>query len=95
MSATKEFTLKEVTEHNTKKDLYMVLHEKVYDVSSFVDEHPYVPRLAWSVSAVENCDVSMSDREIVTDTPQSDDPADSLTVSPQIHEYKLIWFQWW
>jgi len=40
MSATKEFTLKEVEAHNTKKDLYMVIHDKVYDCSSFVDEHP-------------------------------------------------------
>ncbi|KAL4759234.1 cytochrome b5-like heme/steroid binding domain-containing protein [Aspergillus foveolatus] len=39
MSA-KELTFKEVAEHNTKKDLYMVIHDKVYDCSSFVDEHP-------------------------------------------------------
>ncbi|KAL4739612.1 cytochrome b5-like heme/steroid binding domain-containing protein [Aspergillus similis] len=39
MSA-KEFTFKEVAEHNSKKDLYMVIHDKVYDASSFVDEHP-------------------------------------------------------
>jgi hypothetical protein len=42
MSATKEFTLKEIAEHNTKKDLYLIVHDKVYDCSSFVDEHPYV-----------------------------------------------------
>lgn len=24
------------------QDLWMVVHDKVYDVSSFVDEHPYV-----------------------------------------------------
>ncbi|PYH46392.1 cytochrome b5-like heme/steroid binding domain-containing protein [Aspergillus saccharolyticus JOP 1030-1] len=40
MSDVKEFTLAEVTAHNTKKDLYMVIHDKVYDCSSFVDEHP-------------------------------------------------------
>ncbi|KAJ5136652.1 cytochrome b5 [Penicillium atrosanguineum] len=40
MSDVKEFTLEEVTTHNTKKDLYMVIHDKVYDCSSFVDEHP-------------------------------------------------------
>ena len=44
MSA-KELTFKEVAEHNTKKDLYMVIHDKVYDCSSFVDEHPYVSRI--------------------------------------------------
>ncbi|KAJ5495734.1 cytochrome b5 [Penicillium diatomitis] len=42
MSETKELTLTEVAAHNTKKDLYMIIHEKVYDVTSFVDEHPYV-----------------------------------------------------
>ncbi|OQD67196.1 hypothetical protein PENDEC_c042G04974 [Penicillium decumbens] len=40
MSESKEFTLAEVTAHNTKKDLYMVIHDKVYDCTSFVDEHP-------------------------------------------------------
>ncbi|KAL2870796.1 cytochrome b5-like heme/steroid binding domain-containing protein [Aspergillus lucknowensis] len=40
MSANKEFTYKEVAEHNTKKDLYLVVHDKVYNCSSFVDEHP-------------------------------------------------------
>ncbi|KAJ5089866.1 hypothetical protein N7532_008550 [Penicillium argentinense] len=40
MSESKEFTLQEVAGHNTKKDLYMVIHDKVYDCTSFVDEHP-------------------------------------------------------
>ncbi|KAJ5661955.1 cytochrome b5 [Penicillium maclennaniae] len=40
MSHAKEFTLAEVTAHNTKKDLYMVIHDKVYNCSSFIDEHP-------------------------------------------------------
>ena len=40
MSAT--FTYQDVAEHNTKKDLYVVIHDEVYDVSKFVDEHPYV-----------------------------------------------------
>ncbi|PLB55614.1 putative cytochrome b5, partial [Aspergillus steynii IBT 23096] len=40
MSANKELTFQEVAEHNTKKDLYLVVHDKVYDCTSFVDEHP-------------------------------------------------------
>ncbi|GKZ19548.1 hypothetical protein AbraIFM66951_011263 [Aspergillus brasiliensis] len=40
MSDAKEFTFQEVSAHNTKKDLYMVIHDKVYDCTSFVDEHP-------------------------------------------------------
>ncbi|KAK2041301.1 cytochrome b5 [Colletotrichum somersetense] len=35
-----ELTFQDVAEHNTKKDLYMVIHDKVYDVTKFVDEHP-------------------------------------------------------
>lgn len=38
----KEFTYSDVAAHNTKKDLYLVIHDKVYNVTSFVDEHPYV-----------------------------------------------------
>jgi cytochrome b involved in lipid metabolism len=40
--AEKSFTYAEVSAHTTKKSLHMVIHDKVYDVSSFVDEHPYV-----------------------------------------------------
>jgi hypothetical protein len=38
----KEFTYSDVSEHASKKDLYLVIHDKVYNASSFVDEHPYV-----------------------------------------------------
>ncbi|KAF2641087.1 hypothetical protein P280DRAFT_468758 [Massarina eburnea CBS 473.64] len=44
--ADKEYTYAEVLEHNTKKDLFVVVHDKVYNASSFVDEHPYVPRFS-------------------------------------------------
>ncbi|KAL2441174.1 putative cytochrome b5 [Exophiala dermatitidis] len=37
---SKDFTFSEVSEHSTKKDLWVVIHDKVYNVSSFVDEHP-------------------------------------------------------
>jgi hypothetical protein len=40
--ADKVFTYSDVSEHSTKKDLYIVVHDKVYNASSFVDEHPYV-----------------------------------------------------
>lgn len=39
---TQEFTYQEVSEHEAKDDVYVVIHDKVYDVSKFVDEHPYV-----------------------------------------------------
>jgi len=37
---SKEYTFAEVAEHATKKDLLLVIHDKVYDSASFVDEHP-------------------------------------------------------
>ncbi|MCJ1441912.1 MAG: hypothetical protein MMC23_002404 [Stictis urceolatum] len=38
--ADKEFTYAEVKEHNSKKDLFLVIHDKVYNTTTFVDEHP-------------------------------------------------------
>ena len=40
MSAEKEYTYAEVGAHSTKKDLFLVIHDKVYDTTTFVDEHP-------------------------------------------------------
>jgi len=39
MSA-EELTYSDVSSHTTKKDLYVVIHDKIYNDSSFVDEHP-------------------------------------------------------
>ncbi|RYP67698.1 hypothetical protein DL771_007105 [Monosporascus sp. 5C6A] len=40
MAESKEFTYQDIAEHNTKKDLYLVIHDNVYDCTKFVDEHP-------------------------------------------------------
>ncbi|KAL9068068.1 MAG: hypothetical protein Q9161_006421 [Pseudevernia consocians] len=40
MSETKELTYADVQSHSGKKDLYVVVHDKVYDATKFVDEHP-------------------------------------------------------
>uniref|UniRef100_F6RNJ3 Cytochrome b5 heme-binding domain-containing protein n=1 Tax=Monodelphis domestica TaxID=13616 RepID=F6RNJ3_MONDO len=34
------FRLEEVAKHNSAKDLWLVIHGRVYDVTSFVVEHP-------------------------------------------------------
>ena len=39
-SMSEELSYAEVAKHSTKKDLYIVIHDKVYNASSFVDEHP-------------------------------------------------------
>ncbi|KFH46388.1 cytochrome b5-like protein [Hapsidospora chrysogenum ATCC 11550] len=37
---SQEYTYQDVAEHNTKKDVFMVIHDKVYDATKFIDEHP-------------------------------------------------------
>ncbi|OQE29167.1 hypothetical protein PENFLA_c004G03727 [Penicillium flavigenum] len=46
MSEVKELTLQEVSEHNNKKDLYLIINDKVYDCTTFANEHPYVVSLS-------------------------------------------------
>jgi cytochrome b involved in lipid metabolism len=36
-------TYADVAAHNAKKDLYVVIHDSIYNASSFVDEHPCAP----------------------------------------------------
>ncbi|KAI0663234.1 cytochrome b5-like heme/steroid binding domain-containing protein [Cubamyces menziesii] len=38
--ASKLVTYAELKAHSTKDSLYILLHEKVYDVTKFIDEHP-------------------------------------------------------
>ncbi|KAI1498099.1 cytochrome b5 [Biscogniauxia marginata] len=38
--ADKVYTYSDVAEHNTKKDLFLVIHDKVYNTTKFIDEHP-------------------------------------------------------
>ncbi|KAI1211257.1 cytochrome b5 [Annulohypoxylon truncatum] len=40
MAELKELTYQDIAEHNTKKDLYIVVHDKIYDTTKFIDEHP-------------------------------------------------------
>jgi len=37
---SKVVTLEELKKHTTKDSLYVLLHEQVYDVTKFIDEHP-------------------------------------------------------
>ena len=37
---SKIFTFEEIEAHNTRDDLWMVIDGKVYDCTSFLDEHP-------------------------------------------------------
>jgi len=37
---SEELTIDEVSKHSTKKDLYVIIHDQVYNCSTFTDEHP-------------------------------------------------------
>ncbi|CAH8574489.1 unnamed protein product [Schistosoma turkestanicum] len=39
-SAVKVFTLEEIRKHNKPNDLWIVIHDKVYDLTKFASEHP-------------------------------------------------------
>jgi len=36
----KKFSLKEVSEHNSNKSTWLVIHDDIFDVTKFLDEHP-------------------------------------------------------
>jgi len=40
MADLKQLTLEEVAEHNTRKSTWLIIHDKVYDVTKFLEEHP-------------------------------------------------------
>jgi len=69
---SKELSYADVKEHSAKKDLYVVIHDKVYNASSFVDEHPGGEEVLLDVAGQDATeafeDVGHSDeaREILT-----------------------------
>jgi len=36
----KKVTVEEVAKHNTRDDCWLIVNDKVYDVSSYINEHP-------------------------------------------------------
>lgn len=36
----KEYTVEEVAKHNSKDDLWLIVKDKVYDLTSYVGDHP-------------------------------------------------------
>ncbi|XP_063045078.1 cytochrome b5 [Engraulis encrasicolus] len=39
-SNVKYYTLEEIQAHNLSKDTWLIIHDKVYDITSFLEEHP-------------------------------------------------------
>ncbi|XP_046872156.1 cytochrome b5 [Hypomesus transpacificus] len=38
--SVKYYTLEDIRSHNTSKNTWLIIHEKVYDITSFLEEHP-------------------------------------------------------
>ncbi|XP_053277611.1 cytochrome b5 isoform X1 [Pleuronectes platessa] len=39
-SDVKYYTLEEIREHNMSSDSWLIIHDKVYDITGFLEEHP-------------------------------------------------------
>ncbi|KAJ2681944.1 Cytochrome b5 [Coemansia spiralis] len=39
-SSAKKFVAAEIAKHNTRKDIWIVISNNVYDVTGFLEEHP-------------------------------------------------------
>ncbi|XP_051228713.1 cytochrome B5-like protein isoform X2 [Lolium perenne] len=39
-TASRSYSKKDVSTHNTRKDCWIIIKDKVYDVTSYVEEHP-------------------------------------------------------
>jgi cytochrome b involved in lipid metabolism len=53
MIYTSAYTLEQVTEHNKQDDTWVIINNKVYDVSSFVEKHPGGPDKILNVAGQE------------------------------------------
>jgi cytochrome b involved in lipid metabolism len=40
MSSGKQYTWKDVAEHNTEKSCWVAIDKKVYDITNFLEKHP-------------------------------------------------------
>ncbi|XP_029941937.1 cytochrome b5 type B [Salarias fasciatus] len=39
-SSVKYYTLEDIQAHNMSNDTWLIIHDKVYDITSFLEEHP-------------------------------------------------------
>ena len=53
MSSSQTVSPEELQRHNTSEDCWIVVHSKVYDVTSFLDEHPGGPNVVLQYAGID------------------------------------------
>ncbi|KAL0459901.1 UNVERIFIED_CONTAM: cytochrome [Sesamum latifolium] len=89
----KVFTFDEVAQHNTRDDCWLVLFEKAYDVTAFIEEHPGGDDLLLNVTGCNSefkaaCHTfnawSMMEKLYVGEVDKSTIPYDDTPIVPSI-----------
>jgi len=82
MAEKRIITLEELKEHNTAKSCWMAIHDRVYDVTKFLDEHPGGEEVlleqagVFATEAFEDVGHSTDARELMEDYYVGDLPED-------------------
>lgn len=67
---SKLFSMEDVAKHNTRDDCWLLIHDKVYDLTAFIDSHP------GGVAILEGCGRDATElfetRPMGSKTPHSD-----------------------
>jgi predicted heme/steroid binding protein len=56
--ATKEFTIAEVSEHNKREDLYLIIKDEVYDLTKFATEVSFLIYSVQKATTHQNLSIS-------------------------------------
>lgn len=68
LTMSKEFTLEEIAKHNTENDCWVIIDGSVYDLTSFLPDHPGGKKAVMTFAgrdATEEFDM-LHDRKVIT-----------------------------
>ena len=54
--ALKEYTKEEIFKHATEEDCWLLIHNRVYDISEYMEEHPGGPEIMTNASKKDATD---------------------------------------
>jgi len=53
LAARRKYTYREINKHNREEDCWVIIHDKVYDVTAFLNEHPGGPILITDYAGID------------------------------------------